>query len=302
MRSRDWASTVVPDRRPRPGRIARLSALLVVVAAGCAPATSVTPGASPTIRPAVSTSIPSPSATLLLPPSDLPTTSPQPTPTASPAPWWVAFASQATPIDQVPLMTDINGFPAGSIGTGAWGVAPYFQMWQADSTVTAIVADRAHGILWIALTNGDKGMTRIKYRYGCDGIFPGVRGQWVCASKPDTIEGSATLWWGVTDHTAIWNGVANVFGLQNLVGRIRVGMTMLLARAWFGAGYAKGRISGFDAPGWSISGAEASQNIASWAHLRQSVGHAYSRSDRRFAFYPVQVEITLHAPAASPST
>jgi hypothetical protein len=175
------------------------------------------------------------------------------------------------PIDQVPLVTDINGFPAGSIVADVNDGAPWFFICQKNSTITAIVPDHADGILWVAVTSSDKGITKIHY---ADGMMNFPDRPLMPLTWPDRIDGGATFWWAITDHTQIWLGKTILIGLQNLVGQLQMGITEPYACPGLSAGWGHG-----------VTSTEAAANMASWTRLKQSVGHAYPRTDHRFTFY-----------------
>jgi hypothetical protein len=210
------------------------------------------------------------------------------------APWWEAFANaQTVPIDQVPLVTDLNGFASGSLNAGSTCAGPpWFGFYQSSSTVTAIAPDHAHDILWIAVTSSDKGLTRVHYTnatFKCMISGP-YFGQSVTLTYVDRIDGGATLWWAITEHTSFTPSVTSQSGLQNLVGKLRVGMMLPFISSGFGVGVGHG-----------VTSTEVAANLASWTRLKQSVGHAYPRSDRRFSFYAFALTPPPDAPGPSPS-
>jgi hypothetical protein len=250
--------------------------MLVLVVGACASAVPTSSALLPTGSATPATSTPTPTPT--------PSATASPTPTPSPAPWWEAFANaQTVPIDQVPLQTDLNGFPAGGgivsyLGADA---APWFIIEQQGGTITAIVPDQANGILWVAVTGAGDGLTHVEYQTACLGSAH-IQGC-IDVTWPQRFDGGATLWWAITEDTglSIDRHDAN-FGLQQFVGKLRLGMRVYEIYPGLRAGLF---------PGGDVTSTQAAANMAALARLEQSVGHAYPRSDLRFSFYAATVAL-----------
>jgi hypothetical protein len=255
--------------------------------------------ASPSVPPqplqSVETLTPTPSPS----PTSSPTATRTPTPTPSPASWWEVFAGPpAYPIDEVPWPTDYFGWPAG--GTLATEMSlnpPYIWIGMSHDIVVAIEPDKAHGFLWVAISQGSGTITR-----DCKTVF------YVNANRDMTFckWGHVTIWLKVWASTYITAGPelgpVDLLGVgpQTLVGRLKLGQPIIAA-----AGFASVTSTSPDVPSYVMSKTQIADNKATLSRLMATRGGRLSPSDRRFSlwantlqFYPDEVP---DVPSPSPS-